>query len=86
MLLKILFKNLAKNAYLHNDKDSIQIEVHHQTQDNSILFNDNGPGIALDHEKNAFDEFVRDDRKNSRGTGLGLAICKRIMLAHKGYN
>jgi signal transduction histidine kinase len=48
-----------------------------------VSVTDSGGGIAPEHHKEIFEEFVRVDR-NSSGMGLGLAIAKRFIEAHAG--
>jgi signal transduction histidine kinase len=46
---------------------------------------DSGPGIAPEHLRHIFDEYVSYGNMTDRsGGGLGLAICKMILRAHGG--
>ena len=46
-----------------------------------ILFQDNGPGVPADQQKNIFEPFF--STKNG-GTGLGLTVSYNIVTAHGG--
>jgi signal transduction histidine kinase len=48
-----------------------------------VSVTDSGGGIAPEHHKEIFEEFVRVDR-NTTGMGLGLAIAKWFIQAHRG--
>ncbi len=47
----------------------------------SLLFRDNGPGIAADIKDKIFDPFFTTKKE---GSGLGLAFANQIVLQHKG--
>ncbi len=52
-----------------------------------ILFDDNGPGIPIEHYRNVFKPFFRLDKSrslNKSGVGLGLAIVEDIVHSHGG--
>jgi len=49
----------------------------------SVIFQDDGPGIAPDILPNIFDPFYTTKRPG-RGTGLGLSICKAVLKEHNG--
>ena len=46
---------------------------------------DTGPGVAPEHVRSIFEEFVSFEKSGDRsGTGLGLAISKLVVRAHHG--
>ena len=52
-----------------------------------ILFDDDGPGIPIEHYRNVFKPFFRLDKSrslNKSGVGLGLAIVEDIINSHGG--
>jgi signal transduction histidine kinase len=68
--------------FLELKRDDANREVH-------LRIEDNGIGIAPDHQPHIFDRFFRVDKSRGRdsaagGTGLGLSICKAIVEAHGG--
>jgi two-component system osmolarity sensor histidine kinase EnvZ len=51
------------------------------------LFEDDGPGIPIEHYRNVFKPFFRLDKSrslNKSGVGLGLAIVEDIVHSHGG--
>ena len=46
-----------------------------------ILFQDNGPGVPVDKQKNIFEPFFST---KEGGTGLGLTVSYNIVTAHGG--
>lgn len=91
-LLKLLLRNLAKNACAYNDRSPIRIEVRPgRRSDTGVVgrrwfleFSDNGVGIPLTEQRRIFADFYRALGTTHRGSGLGLAICRKTMEAHGG--
>ncbi len=53
----------------------------------TVVVADDGPGMAPDDARHAFDRFYRSERSRSRatgGTGLGLAIVASVVESHDG--
>ncbi len=89
-LFSLVVKNIAVNAGLYNNNDTVELTLNYNQQDRSLLLSDNGIGIDSKFQFEVFKPFVRltqSDQNSSRrsGTGLGLAICKRIMQLHDGH-
>jgi len=51
---------------------------HHQAV---IIFKDNGPGIANEHQTKIFDPFFST---KTQGSGIGLALCQDLINEHGG--
>jgi len=85
-LLKLLLRNLAKNACAYNERDPIEISLQGKETPSAFELHvtDNGVGIAPSDLKRIFSDFYRAKGTTSRGSGLGLAICRKIMTAHGG--
>jgi len=45
---------------------------------------DNGPGIAPEHQERVFDKFYRVPGERAAGTGLGLPLARRLARMHGG--
>lgn len=87
--LKLLFRNLIKNAIEHADQSMPVVEVILDSGENDveILIKDNGPGIAKEHLAAITEPFYRIDQARthkSGGYGLGLYLSKSIVDAHQG--
>jgi len=85
---RVIF-NLLNNAFKYAPELST-ITLSAQAKDDLaiITIQDEGLGIAKEHQARLFDRFYRADEARARneggGAGLGLAICKRIIEAHNG--
>lgn len=82
---KGLFRQLIINLLLNSiqmpaSKGYIRISLKEKKNNLSILFEDNGPGIATELREKIFEPYYTT--KNS-GSGLGLAVVKRIAEVHK---
>lgn len=85
-LLRLLFRNLAKNACAYNERDPIRIALvaSPRGRDLVVTVTDNGVGIAPAEQKRVFSDFYRAKGTVRHGSGLGLAICRKVMDAHDG--
>jgi signal transduction histidine kinase len=85
-LLKIVFINLFKNAYLYSSDKLIHVNL---IQGNAILkvaITNNGEIISHDDRHNLFKAFARGkNSQNIQGTGLGLRITERILNHHNAH-
>jgi two-component system phosphate regulon sensor histidine kinase PhoR len=84
--LKQVLINLVDNAVKYTAEGG-KVECRARVQGVHCLVEveDNGPGIAEEHQGRIFERFYRVDHDRSReagGTGLGLAIVKHIIEAH----
>ncbi len=84
--------NLLTNAVTYSPTDGmVSLQAERQTREGRrfirISLQDQGPGIAAEHQERIFERFYRCDKARSRehgGTGLGLAIVKHIAGSHHG--
>jgi signal transduction histidine kinase len=49
-----------------------------------VRVEDNGLGIAAEHQDRVFKPFIRLASRDVPGTGLGLAVCKKIVEGFGG--
>ena len=83
--LQRCFSNIINNGLVYGEK--INVNVEKSSNRVVILFDDNGPGIPVEHYKNVFKPFFRLDKSrslNKSGVGLGLAIVEDIVNSHGG--
>jgi signal transduction histidine kinase len=82
-LLKIVFINLFKNAYLYSSDKLINVTLIQRNFMLNVVINNNGEVITPDEQQNLFKAFARGkNAKNIQGTGLGLRITERILNHH----
>jgi signal transduction histidine kinase len=81
-----VLSNLLANASKYSPSHSlIRITAEHSGGTVRVAVEDQGPGIAPEHQPALFDRFYRVRMGNEEpGVGLGLAIAKGIVEAHGG--
>ncbi|MEO9893741.1 ATP-binding protein [Aurantibacter sp.] len=88
MDIKLLFQNLITNAIKFKKpevKPQIKISAEESSDHYSFSIQDNGIGIAEEHQNKIFSIFQRlHSNKEYEGTGIGLAHCKKIVELHQG--
>jgi signal transduction histidine kinase len=86
--IKLLFQNLVFNAIKFRRKDTppiIWISATMEGKDWQFSFEDNGIGIANEHNERIFVIFQRlHTRSEYAGSGIGLSHCKKIVEIHNG--
>lgn len=88
-LLELAVLNLVDNGLKYSRTSGQKVTVRVRKQDETVFVDveDEGEGIALEHQERLFERFYRVDKARSRkqgGTGLGLAIVKHIIQSHDG--
>lgn len=82
-----VFLNLLLNAEQaireSREKGTIRVRMGRKPDSVWIVFQDDGPGIAMENLAHIFDPFFTTKRPG-RGTGLGLSICKTVLREHGG--
>lgn len=81
-----VFQNLIGNAlkYRSDKPPLVQISASVRADEWVFAIQDNGIGIASQHQEEIFGLFRRLHGRDIPGTGLGLAICKRIVEHYGG--
>lgn len=83
-----LFQNLIQNALRYRKMDEkliIKITADKTPSEVRIQIQDNGIGIAKEHQSRIFKIFERlNIEEQNKGAGIGLAICKKVMERHNG--
>lgn len=85
--LKVILNNLIGNAFKYHDESKEQQEVFvkaaQEGNQSRIDIEDNGVGIAEEHQNKIFEMFYRAHEK-SQGSGLGLYIVRETLAKVKG--
>jgi signal transduction histidine kinase len=88
LALRQALVNLVDNAIKYApERSRIQVRAARGGDSALIEVEDEGPGIAPEHQARLFERFYRVDKSRSRemgGTGLGLALVKWAAEAHGG--
>ena len=81
-----LLQNLVNNAIKYRSSEPPEIHIRAAAGRGEWVFavEDNGIGIAPQHQQNIFGVFKRLHGNNIPGTGIGLAICRRLVEQHGG--
>lgn len=81
-----VLENLLSNAVKYAPDANVTLSLDTSPGKVHIAVQDNGPGIAPEHQSHLFGRFFRapEDASKVRGTGLGLFICRQIINAHGG--
>jgi len=84
-LLRV-FQNLIANAIKYRSERPIEIHITAEQlgQEWIIKIQDNGLGIAEEHQERIFGLFKRLHGPETPGAGIGLAICRKIVEAMGG--
>lgn len=85
--LRLCLINLIENAIKYAVKPVIRISTKLDGALLLIAINDNGIGIAAEHQKKIFERFYRimdGELHTSKGFGLGLNFVKKVVDAHHG--
>ena len=79
---ELVLRNLIANAIKHHDRDHGRIIIRSGHDGDHVFFevSDDGPGIAPDYHRQAFEMFsTLQSRDDVEGSGMGLALIKKIV-------
>ena len=83
-LLSSVFRNLLKNAIQHNDKETPEVTVDVDLEDDTAVVRvaDNGPGISADRRDDIFGKGEKG--LESEGSGIGLYLVRSLLESYDG--
>ncbi|MDP4270906.1 MAG: HAMP domain-containing sensor histidine kinase [Bacteroidota bacterium] len=82
-LLKIVFTNLLKNAYLYSADKQVNILLKQEPENIKVIVTNNGKTLSETEQQNLYKAFARgSNARKTDGTGLGLRIVERILHHH----
>ncbi len=73
-VLRVVLRNLLRNACSYTDEGSIEVEV----AGDRMVVRDTGIGMSEEARARAFEPFFRAEADRPQGTGLGLSIVRRL--------
>ena len=85
--LNKMFSNLVSNALKYLDPERPgKIVINGRQEKSHVIYSiqDNGLGIAEEHQKKVFEIFHRLNPDDTEGEGLGLTIVNKIVSLHNG--
>jgi signal transduction histidine kinase len=86
-LLRSVFINLCKNAYLYASDKKVEIMMYTSKGKIKVQVVNNGPTLSDDDSSKVMQPFYRGKNAlnaQTKGFGLGLSIVTRILFAHHG--
>jgi signal transduction histidine kinase len=88
-LLRVVLQNLVINGLAFSRPEvppHVRVSATRAKGYDQIHVEDNGVGIAPEHQSGIFDLLRRlHPRKTHEGSGLGLPICRRVAALHGGH-
>lgn len=83
-MLSAIFRNLLKNAVVHNDKQTPTVELSMQQDEETVrvFVADNGPGVPDKKREDIFDDGEKG--LDSDGTGIGLYLVSTLVDRYGG--
>ena len=85
--IDLVLRNLIENSVRHHDRDKVMVGIR-CVESCGIFefeFQDDGPGIPIDHHQQIFMPFRKvGTNEKSDGSGMGLALVKRVIEDNGG--
>ncbi|MDP1547934.1 MAG: GAF domain-containing protein [Anaerolineales bacterium] len=86
--IRQVLSNLVNNAYNYTPENgTIRVFIHRENGEMQVDVEDNGVGIAPEHQDRVFERFFRGENPlvlATPGTGLGLPIVRQLVEMHNG--
>ncbi len=87
-LLRRAISNLIVNALTHNPLETEVKVIVNLTKSGkvSVIVSDNGRGMGIEEQEEAFNRYYRgtNTEEKPEGSGLGLAVAKQVITLHGG--
>jgi PAS domain S-box-containing protein len=87
VLIRQSMENFISNAFKYTPQGgTITVRAHYDTDKFHFSVEDNGIGIAKEHQPYVFESFYRVEqaRYKEKGSGLGLSLVKNVIARHDG--